>query len=192
MGKQPKKENIDTTIKKLSNQLTKCNINNFPNEFNELDDTNTIKDEDEILEEFIHDSDKEYTDAIFLKNITLKFSKFLKENTNIKFTTIQKKKINILINTLFEKMVLYLHHIDLNAHHNIYNDLNENEKTNITIIKRFINKVHDFSFEKRNKSTLKKSELIVFLNNSFKLFQTIISFIHRHQTIENEIQNLQI
>lgn len=191
MPKEPKIKKIDKQIDSLTEKISKCQITKFPFEFEKIEEVDEIKDEDEILENFEHSCQQEYDDALFLKKITKDFRNFLKNNTNIKFTKTQIKKINALINILFEKMVIYLHHIDLNPHHDLYNDMNDNEKTQITVIKRFVNKVYDYTYEKRNKSSFRKTELIVFLNNSYKLFQTIMTTVNK-KNIENEINKLKI
>lgn len=193
MAKDPiiRKKNIDKGINTLTKQLSKCSIDLFPKEFDEIDESNKLRDEDEILENFTHSAETEYEDAVFFKKISKKFSVFLKENTNIKFTPSQKKKINTLINLLFEKMVIYLNHIQLNPLHTIYSDLDDSLKTNITVIKRIITKVYDYTYEKRTKNTVRKNELIVFLNNCYKLFQTIIDTLEQNP-VEPDIESLKI
>lgn len=175
MPKHPK-EKHEYTVESITAKMDAFSVNQFPTELEQLSDSEQY-DDDDILANFQHDTEKEYEDVLKYHRITYECVMFIKESSKIAFTPLQRRKIQQLAYRLYEKMVIYQKEIMLNSLDTTYHDLDSDERKTIQIISRYMNKIHDLAFELKKKSLFKKSELNIFFNNSYKLFSTIISYM---------------
>lgn len=149
----------------------------LPKELDELSDPGDLDDTDDILSNYSHNEFKECKDVLFYYKLTGKCVEFIKNNNTSSLSAKDKKNLFILINKIYAKMIIYQHHVVLNPLDDTYKDDDEKLRENIMKLQRFVNKLIDTTFLIRKKKNLVKSDLVVFFNNTYKLFSIIYDLI---------------
>jgi len=157
----------------------KTDTQSFPQELDEMSDGCDNDDIEEILTKFKHDPMKEYNDVIFYHNVSQKCTEFIKNNSTAKFNEKQKKLMNLLVNKLYEKMIIYINHIELNNLNQIYSNSDEKIRILIQRIKTSVQRIIDSSYVLRKRLSYNKKEIIPLLNHSQLLFSSIVEIISR-------------
>lgn len=159
----------------------------FPYELEDLPDYTNNDDHEDILSKFVHDPKNEYSDVVRYHELLQKCLAFVTKSSTLKMDEKQRNLFNRLVNKLYEKMIIYLHNIELNSVHPIYEDADEKIKELILKTKRSLQRVFDSSYAMRKRFSYRKTELIPLLNNAIRLFETIVEIISNCQEEPSEI-----